>query len=100
MTFDEYLHSHVHFPANKTRWVAGLIGSALTAIGLAALVFEAAMLLIAGLGLAMALWLAWIIFDHAVAALDAGPPEDSPGTASGAASTPAFADTQASWWTP
>lgn len=100
MTFDEYIHSHSPFHAIRTHWVAGLIGSALTTLGVTALAFDAAMPLLAGLGVAVALWLAWITFDFAMAPLHVVHADGTPPAAASAASPPAFVDTQASWWTP
>lgn len=98
MLYDEYFRSPLPSHGSRTRWVAALIGSALATLGLAALVLEAALPLLAGLGVALALWLSWIIFDYAMAPLDSLTPEELPQTA--AATPPAFVDTQASWWTP
>ena len=98
MTYDEHFRSHLPFHGSRIRWVAGLIGSALSGLGLAALVFDAAMPLLAGLGVALALWLSWITFDYAMAPLDGQGAEDLPATAT--VTPPAFVDTQASWWTP
>lgn len=98
MLYDEHFRSRLPSHGSRTRWVAALIGSALASLGLAALVFEAALPLLAGLGVALALWLSWITFDYAMAPLEGMAGEKLPATA--ALAPPAFVDTQASWWTP
>lgn len=98
MTYDEHLRSHLPSHGGRVRRGAVLVGGALVALGLAALVFEAALPLLAGLGVALALWLSWITFEYAIAPLEDLSAEDLPTNA--AATPPAFVDTQASWWTP
>ena len=80
------LKFNVH--GRSMRWAAGLVGCALGAFGLTAVLLNlgAADPSVVALALSAAVWLAWVAFDYALSPL---------GTAGADGAHRAFADTQA-----
>jgi hypothetical protein len=89
----------VGFHSSVTRWVAGLAGCVLAALGATAalLRLSAADPLVTALAVSVAVWFAWVVIDYALTPLRVAQDKGRKAAHAVAHPPPEFLDTQSTW---